>query len=165
MTTDARPRDENIGPPLTFDLSVAIRRPPEAVFALLADVQDVEPIPRRAAVRMEKLPSGPTAVGTAWRERVRMLPGWWMTVRSVVTEIDEPMTLGMDFRSLWFTGHLTYSVTDLPLGSLLHQRERLRPRGPLRWFARPIDTQLRRRLLIRLADLRDVLEASGSSPQ
>ena len=55
----ARPRDDSRGPPLTFDLSVVIHRPPEAVFALLADIQTVEPIPRRGAVRMEKFPGGP----------------------------------------------------------------------------------------------------------
>jgi hypothetical protein len=41
-----------------------IRRPAAEVFALIADIQDAEPLPRRAALRMEKDPSGPTAVGT-----------------------------------------------------------------------------------------------------
>jgi hypothetical protein len=42
-----------------FDLSVMIRRPAAEVFALLADVQDAEPLPRRATLRMEKDPLRP----------------------------------------------------------------------------------------------------------
>ena len=56
-----------------FDLSVMIRRPAAEVFALLADIQDAEPLPRRATLRMEKDPSDPTAVGTRWHEAVRIL--------------------------------------------------------------------------------------------
>lgn len=33
-----------------FDLSVMIRRPAAEVFALLADIQDAEPLPRRVAL-------------------------------------------------------------------------------------------------------------------
>jgi hypothetical protein len=47
-----------------FDLSVMIRRPAAEVFALIADIQDAEPLARRTALRMEKDPSDPTAVGT-----------------------------------------------------------------------------------------------------
>ena len=59
----------------TFNLSVEIRRPQSAVFALLSDIQDFEPIPRDAAFRMVKEPAGPTAVGTRWHEWVRLAPG------------------------------------------------------------------------------------------
>jgi hypothetical protein len=44
------PRDNSPGRRLTFDLSVTIRRPPAAVFAFLADVQEHEPIPSGAAL-------------------------------------------------------------------------------------------------------------------
>ncbi len=62
---------------LAFDLSVAIRRPPPTVFALLADNQDAEAIPRSAAVRMVKEPIGPTTVGTRWHER-SLEHGWYL---------------------------------------------------------------------------------------
>jgi hypothetical protein len=52
-----------------FDLSVMIRRPAAEVLALIAEIQDAEPLPRRAALRMEKDPSGPTAVGTSKASR------------------------------------------------------------------------------------------------
>jgi hypothetical protein len=104
-------------------LWVAIGRPPAAVFAFLVDVQEHEPIPRRAAIRMTKIPAGPTAAGTRWHEQVRLMPGWWMTVDSVVTDIDEPAVLGMDFRSSWCTGHLTYTHRGHP------RRQHLAPAG------------------------------------
>jgi hypothetical protein len=115
-----------------FDLSVAIGRRPADVYAFLADVQDAEPLPRRAAVRMVKDPPGPTRVGTVWREAVRLVPGLWLHVDSVVTEAQPPHRLGMDARSPWFTGHLTYEVKPAEDGSVLRQREELVPRqqGP-----------------------------------
>jgi hypothetical protein len=60
---------------LHFDLSVAIRRSPTAVFGLLADIQDHEPVPLDARVRMTKHPSIATRVGTRWDEKVRIAPG------------------------------------------------------------------------------------------
>jgi hypothetical protein len=159
-STRAVPRDNSPGRPLTFDLSVTIRRPPAAVFTFLADVQEHEPIPRSASIRMTKIPAGPTAAGTRWHEQVRLVPGWWMRVDSVVTEINQPALLGMDFRSIWCTGHLTYTVEAIPEGSVLHQRETLLPRSPLRPLAARVDAGLRPRLLTRLAEIRDLLESA-----
>lgn len=53
----------------TIDLAIGIRQPPEAVYALLADIQDAEPVPRRAVVRMIKdpparPPSAPSGTST-----------------------------------------------------------------------------------------------------
>jgi hypothetical protein len=158
-STRARPRDDSPGRPLSFELSVTIRRPPAVVFAFLADVQDHEPIPRRAAIQMTKIPPGPTAAGTRWQERVRLVPGWWMRVDSVVTEIDKPAVLGMDFRSIWCTGHLTYTIEATAQGSILHQRETLLPRWSLRPLAAWVDAGLRPRLLTRLAEIRALLES------
>jgi hypothetical protein len=154
-STWAGPRDDSPGRPLAFELSVAIRRPPAAVFAFLADVQEHT----SAGVRMTKIPPGPTAVDTCWHEQVRLVPGWWMRVDSVVTEIGEPAVLGMDFRSIWCTGHLTYTIQATTEGSILHQRETLLPRWPLRPLAVWVDAGLRPRLLTRLADIRALLES------
>ena len=144
----------------TFDLSVAIRRPPPAVFTLLADIQDAEPIPRSAAVRMVKEPVGPTAVGTCWHEWVRVAPGCWLHTESVVSDVQEPYQLGMDFHSLWFTGHLTYDIEPAAEGSILHHRETVRPRALLRWLSPFIERTLRPHLMERLADIKAILEES-----
>lgn len=144
----------------TFDLSVAIRRPPPAVFALLADIQDAEPIPRSAAVRMVKEPGGQTAVGTCWHEWVRVAPGCWLRTESVVSDVQEPYQLGMDFRSLWFAGHLSYDIEPAADGSILHHRETVRLRPLLRWLSPLVEHTLRPRLLERLADIKAILERS-----
>ena len=141
-----------------FDLSIAIRRQPAEVFAFLADIQDAEPIPRRAAVKMIKEPSGPTTIGTHWHERVRMAPGLWLHIESVVTEIAQPSRLGMDFHSNWFAGHLTYEIRADAGGSVLGQHETLQPHGPVLWLEKFIEPYLRRQLLRRLQDMRELLE-------
>ena len=63
MTSASGTQRRSSGPTgagLAFDLSVRIRRPAPEVFALLADIQDAEPLPRRATLRMVKDPPGPT---------------------------------------------------------------------------------------------------------
>jgi hypothetical protein len=141
-----------------FDLSVAVARPPADVYAMVADVQDAEPLPRRPRVRMVKEPPAPTAVGTVWHEAVRMAPGVWLRVDSVVTEARPPYRLGMDFRSRWFTGHLTYEIEPADGGSLLHQSEELLPHRLVRPFRRLIAHGLRPRLQQRLDDIKSVVE-------
>jgi len=144
---------------LNFDLSVEIRRPPAAVFALLTDIQDHEPIPRDARVKMMKHPSTATHVGTRWDERVRIGPGWWMSIESIVTDIRPPNVLGMDFHSVWLYGHLVYTITPSREGARLQQRESVHLRWPLRWFSTRVERRLGARLGRRLAELRDLLEA------
>ena len=148
-----------------FDLSVRVRRPAAAVFAFLADIQDSEPIPRRAAVRMVKEPPGPTRVGTRWNEAVRVAPGCTLHIRSVVTDVARPYRLGMDFRSLWFAGHLTYDIEPAADGCVLRQRETLQPRLLLRWLGPYVARRLRPRLVQRLDDIKALLEARQNSAE
>lgn len=141
-----------------LDLSVMIRRPPSEVFALLADIQEAEPLPRRAVVRMEKDPAGQTAVGTRWHEAVRLAPGCWFGVESIVTEVEPPTRLGMDFSTRWFRGHLSYEIEPTPEGCILHHRDTLCPRALLPWLPAIIAPRLRPHIVERLADIRDLLE-------
>lgn len=148
------------GSTFDLDLSVGIRRPPAALFALLADIQDAEPIPRSADIRMVKEPSGPTTTGTRWHERVRVAPHCWLHIESVVSEVREPDRLAMDFRSRWLTGHLTYDIEPAVDGSILHHRETVRPRSLLRWLSPFIERGMRPRIIERLADIKTILEAA-----
>ncbi|MFI7121712.1 SRPBCC family protein [Amycolatopsis sp. NPDC049868] len=148
---------------LTFDLSVEIRRPPATVFALLADIQDFEPIPRDAVVTLVKEPSGPTEVGTRWHERVRLAPHIWLHVENLVSEADAPHRLTIDARSSWMTAHLTYEIEPVADGSVLRQHETLRLRALPRWLGPYIERRLRPRLHRRLSDIKAILEAPPSS--
>lgn len=147
------------GPAVTsFDLAVAIGCPPAAVFALLADIQDFEPIPRSAMVRMVKEPTGPTAPGTRWHEQVRIAPGCWLHIENVVSETNAPSRLGIDFRSRLLTGHLTYVIEAAGEGSVLHHRETLHTHVLIRWLRPLIERRLRARSAERLTDIKTILE-------
>ena len=91
-------------------------------------------------------PSAPcaTAAGTRWHERVRLVHSWWMTVDSVIIEIDQQVVLGRDFRSIWCTGHLPHTIEATSRGSFLHQQETLLPRWPLRPMAAWADAEMSR---------------------
>jgi hypothetical protein len=130
------------------------------VFALLADIQDAEPIPRSAAIRMVKEPTGPTTTGTRWHESVRVAPLCWLHVESVVSQVHEPDQLALDFRSRWLTGNLTYDIEPAPYGSILHQRETVRLRALPRWLSPWVERRMRPRLMERLTDIKQILEAS-----
>jgi hypothetical protein len=131
------------------------------VFTLLADIQDFEPIPRHAAIRMVKEPTGPTASGTRWHEWVRLAPGCWFHTESVVSQFDPPHLLGLDFSSHWLNGHLTYEIDPSENGCILHHRETVRSHRLLRWMLPAIARSMRPRLLQRLVEIRQILE-SGS---
>jgi hypothetical protein len=146
-----RPRDEG---EYLIDREIEIPRLPGAVYAFLADIQEAEPIPRRARVVMVKEPLGPTAVGTRWHERVRLAPGLWLHVESLVTQAEDPHRLAMDFTSRWWTGQLTYEIEATDAGTLLHHREVIRPRALL-WSLTPmIGRRLDRKIQERLVDIR-----------
>jgi hypothetical protein len=109
---------------------------------------------------MVKEPTGPTTAGTRWHKAVRVAPPCWLHVESVVTHVNEPYQLGMDFHSPWLAGHLTYDIEPAPDGSILHHRETVRPHRLLRWLSPRIERRMRPRILERLADIKDILEAS-----
>ncbi|MGS2808494.1 SRPBCC family protein [Nocardia sp. MW-W600-9] len=145
-----------------FDLAVVIRRSPAAVFAFLADIQDFEPIPRRATVRLVKEPVGPTTPGTRWHEWVTVARGCRLHIENAVSEVWEPHRLRIEFHSAWFAGHLTYDLEPTAEGTILHHRETLRPRTLLRWLTPWIERRLRPHLVERLADIKTILEESAT---
>jgi uncharacterized protein YndB with AHSA1/START domain len=152
------PVDHSPGSPLTYELSVVVRRPPDEVYAVLADVQDWTDTPR-SGVSMVKEPPSETRPGTRWRESVRLGPGLTVVVHSVVTEAEPGRTLAMTFTAPRLTGSLWYTLEEAPDGTLLRQSQRLRLRAPLGALSQTVDRSFRRRVLRRLADLRDLVEA------
>ena len=77
MTSASGTQRRSSGPTgagLAFDLSVRIRRPAPEVFALLADIKDAEPLPRRATLRMVKDPLETTQDGCVLHHRETLRP-------------------------------------------------------------------------------------------
>jgi hypothetical protein len=145
-----------------YDISVTIRRPPEVVYALLADVQDHATAPGSPVAEMEKIPSGPTAPGTRWREVVRLVPGVAMTMWSTATLVEPPRKLHLSFQGPLMSGVLAYSIDPVEGGCRLRMVETLTPHGPLRLVAGPMSRMLRRRLVRRFDAIRDGLEQEGA---
>ena len=146
---------------MEFDLSVRIGRPPEAVYAMLADIQQYVD-PASVVPEMEKIPPGPTEVGTRWREVVRLLPGITMTIWSEVVALEPGRRLEVRFHGPGMSGLLIYVIEDHDGGTLLRQIETLTPHGPLRVMAGTVERTLRPRLIARLADIGDRLEREGT---
>ena len=147
-----------------IDLCVEVPLPAGAVYDFLADIQDVEPIPHRALVRMSKDPPGPTTRGTRWHESVRFAPGLWMHVESVVTEAARPQALAMTFHSRWWSGDLRYGITGTSQGCVLRHREVLVPTLVLQPVTGVIERRLRVTIQERLHDIRDVLVSGYRDP-
>lgn len=143
---------------MEFDLSIPIRRSPEAVYAVLADIQRYAGGTGSPVPEMEKIPPGETRIGTRWREVVRLLPFRTMTVWSEVVAAVPGRRLTETFHGPWMTGRLAYEIEPTPDGAVLHQRETLTPHGPLRLMAGRMERMLRPRLIARLAAIRDLLE-------
>jgi uncharacterized protein YndB with AHSA1/START domain len=146
-----------------FDLSVVVRRPPSAVFAVLADPQDYGDHSATSRVPvLTKSPAGPTGVGTRWHEVVRVAPFLRMTIRTVVTAIEANRRIVLDFAASWMHGTLEYTFEPTADGgAVLRQQETLIPRGPLRLADRAIARMLRPNLVQRLEAIRDLLEADA----
>ena len=146
---------------MDYDLSVTIRRTPDVVYAALADIQRFidpdSPIPE-----MEKVPAGPTTVGTRWREVIRLGPLLTMTMWSEVTAIEPDRRLEERFRGPWITGRLVYSIEPTDGGCVLRPQQTITPRGPLRLVAGPMDRMFRPRVTARLGVIRDGLERDAT---
>jgi len=146
---------------MDYDLSVTIRRPPDVVHAVLADIQRYidpgSPVPV-----MEKIPPGPTTVGTRWREVIRLGPFLAMTMWSEVTAIEPGRRLEERFRGPWITGRLVYSIEPDEAGCVLRQQQTITPHGPLRLVAGRMDLMFRPRVTARLEAIRDGLERDAT---
>lgn len=145
-------------PDLVIEAETLVHRPPEVVFAWLADVQDHAVYPGSPVAAMPKTPSGPTAVGTRWDEVVRLGPVR-MTLVSVVTAIEAGRRLEMRFRGPFQDGDLRYTFHPEDGATRLRQRMTLRIRYAPRPIARRMAARFETRVRTRLEGVRAAIEA------
>jgi len=142
-----------------FELSVTTVRPTAVVFAFLRDKHLHVREPGSPVVLLEKATPGEVAVGTRFREVVRMLPGIQGEIRSIVTRCEPDRALEEDFAGAGMRGHLAYEFVVEGGGTRLVQRQTL----VLAWWLRPLQPLVRwafgRRLHGRLDGIADSLEA------
>lgn len=147
---------------MRFDYSVTIHRPPSAVYAMLADIQDWGKEERVALVPvMEKVTPGPTRVGTRWHEVIALAPHVTMTVWSEVVALELDHLLDERFWAWWMRGRLEYTMTPVDGATILRQRERLEPRGPFRLIDGLIARRLGPAIEARLEAIARMLDAAG----
>jgi carbon monoxide dehydrogenase subunit G len=143
---------------MQFDESIRIRRPEHDVFAMLADIQRYATSPGSPVVAMDKIPPGPTVVGTRWREVVRLLGPVTMTMWSEATTVEPDSRLGLRFWGGGMEGTLVYTLTAEGPDTVLRHQESLAAVGPLRPLSGIMGAMLSPRLHRRLRALRAELE-------
>lgn len=143
---------------MQFDSSVTVRRAAADVFALLADVQRYATGPGSPVAAMDKVPEGPTAVGTRWREVIKLGPGMRMTIWSEVTECEPDHLLAEQWSGGGMRGTLKYRIEEEVAGTVLRQTKSMEAIGWLRPLQRVIDRMLAPREQARLEEIARMLE-------
>ncbi|MDH4308187.1 MAG: SRPBCC family protein [Acidimicrobiia bacterium] len=149
---------------MRFDESISIAAPPSAVFAMLADIQETAAGPGSPVAAMDKIPAGPTTVGTRWREVVRLGLGGQMTMWSEATAVEPDRLLALRFRGGSMHGEITYTIAPENGGAILRHQEWMHAVGWLRPFDRLLGRMLAPRVHRRLAAIRDQLETGAHAP-
>ena len=129
---------------MLLDLSVAIDRPIEQVFAFVRDIDTQEQGDR--VVTIEKTTPGSARVGTQYRERVRMPFGRQGELLIEISKLDPPHHLSTRFRGPVMHGEIVYTLTPTGDGTHLHQREEITYTG----WAWPANLLGRRALLAKV---------------
>lgn len=143
---------------MRFDGSVHINRPPQDVLAFLLDIQDHALAPGSPVAAMDKIPPGPTRVGTRWREVVRLGPGARMTMWSEAIALEPGRSLDLRFWGGSMRGTIRYTVSPEGGRTTLRQQESLSAVGWLAPFERLAAAMLAPRLRARLLDIKTALE-------
>lgn len=148
---------------MRFDETISIAAPPSVVFALLADIQDTATGPGSPVSAMDKIPAGPTHVGTRWREVVRLGLGLRLTMWTETIAVEPDRQLMLRFWGGSMRGEITYTIEPSDGGAVLRHEEWMHAVG---WL-RPLDVLLGRmlapRIHRRLEAIRDHLEGVANA--
>jgi hypothetical protein len=109
----------------------------------------------------DKVAAGPTGVGTRYREVVRLLPLVTGKILSEITRYEPGHCLGYRFSGLGMNGDLVYDFKATGEGTLVWQRQSLRPRGLLALFSAPIRAAFTKAAGRRLRGIKELLESDS----
>jgi carbon monoxide dehydrogenase subunit G len=139
----------------SFENTVTIRRPVAAVFAFLADFENV-PAWNDAIVETRKVSPGPVGVGTTYRQ-IRSVPrrsqeGFEVTVFEPASRLEVQGELGP------FEARLSYALEPAAGGTKLTNAVELRASGLLSMVAPLATSRVKRAVAANLDTLRQILE-------
>ena len=148
---------------IAFRGSVDIKRRPEAVFDLLANIHLVQQEEDSPVLALEIMTPGPVGVGTRYREVVQMLPFYQGEILSEITAFEPPRLLEMVWTGAGMTGRDRYELAEMPDETELVHKKWTSGRGLLRLMEPFMRWGLIPRLEARLEDIKRLLEEGDIS--
>ena len=149
---------------IVWSSSIDIRRPPEAVFEFLANIQDVQQADGSPVLALELTTEGPPRLGSRYREVVQMMPFMKGEIISEITAFDPPRVLEMAWTGPGMTGTDRYELATIPDGTTLNHKKCVSFPGVLRVMEPFMRIPLIPRLEERLVEIKHLLEV-GDNPQ
>ena len=136
---------------IAWSSSIDIRRGPDAVFELLANIQNVQQADTSPVLALDLETAGPPHLGSKYREVVQMLPFFKGEFLSEITVFDPPRVLEMAWTGPGMAGTDRYELAEIEGGTKLHHAKYVSCPGLLRimepFMRRPLFSNLGRRLL------------------
>jgi hypothetical protein len=147
---------------IVWSSSIDIRRPPEVVFDLLANIQDVQQSDDSLVLVLDLITEGPPRLGSKYREVVQMMPLIKGEIISEITAFDPPRVLEMAWRGPGMTGIDRYELASIEDGITLNHKKCVSYPGVLRILEPFMRIPLVPRLEERLVDIKRLLEGSDN---
>jgi len=143
---------------IVFRSSINIRRQPEAVFHLLANVHRVQQAEGSPVLALEMTTPGPPGLGSRYREVVRMLPFYNGEIVSEISAFEPPLLLEMVWTGPAMSGRDRYELAEIQDGTELVHQKWTSCRGLLRIMEPFMRKALLPRLESRLGEIKRGLE-------
>ena len=144
---------------MNFELSISIKCTQEKVFTFLRDKDQHIQESNSPVLVLDRITDLPIAVGTKYREVLKMLPFYRSEIFSTITRYEPYEYLEEDFYSKGMKGHLAYQFIDSDGSTKLIQREKIFFSFPINLLNFVIKKVLHRKLLERIEEIKTVLEA------
>lgn len=143
---------------MNYKLDITINCPQKEVFLFLKDKDQHIQKENSPVLVLEKITDAPVAVGTRYREVVKMLSFYKSEIFSTITRYEPYEFLEEDFSAKGMKGHLAYQFIDDNGSTKLIQRESIYFSFPLSILNPIIKMVLHRKLIERLEEIKADLE-------